>query len=45
MRQWRNLFLVISNANSMVRHVVQIKTGIVKHVDVNVKITVSAKRL
>ena len=30
---------------SIVQHVIQIKNGIIKHVNVNVKIIISAKRL
>ena len=36
---------VIVNANSIVQHVIQIKNGILKHVNVSVKITISAKKL
>ena len=33
------------NSNSTVQHVIQIKNGIIKHVNVNVKIIVSAKEI
>ena len=36
---------MILNANSKVQHVIQIKNGIIKHVNVNVKIIVSAKEI
>ena len=36
---------MILNANSIAHHVIQIKNGIIKHVNVNVKIIMSAKRL
>ena len=36
---------MIVNANSIVQHVIQIKNGIIKHVNVNVKIIVSAKEI
>ena len=36
---------MIVNANSLVQHVIQIKNGILKHVNVNVKITVHAKKI
>ena len=33
------------NANSIVQHVIQIKNRIIKHVNVNVKIVASAKKI
>ena len=33
------------NANSIVQHVIEIKNGIIKHVNVNVKIVVRAKSI
>ena len=36
-------FHVIVNANSIVPHVIQIKNGIIKYVNVNVKIIINAK--
>ena len=39
------MFHVIANANSIVQHVIQDKNGLIKHVNVNVKIIVSAKKL
>ena len=36
---------MIVNANSLVQHVIQIKNGIIKHVNANVKIIVSAKKV
>ena len=36
---------VIVNANSIVQHVIQNKNGLKKHVNVNVKIIVSAKKI
>ena len=36
--QWQNILHVILNANSRVQYVIQIKNGITKHVNVNVKI-------
>ena len=35
---------MIVNANSIVQHVIQIRNGLIKHVNVNVKIIVSAKK-
>ena len=40
-----NIFHVIANANSIVRHVIKIKNGIIKHVNVNAKIIISAKKI
>ena len=40
--QWQNILHVILNANSRVQDVIQIKNGIIKHVNVNVKIIVYA---
>ena len=36
---------MIVKVNSIVQHVIQIKNGIIKHVNVNVKIIVSAKKI
>ena len=36
---------MIVNANSIVQHVIKIKNEIIKHVNVNVKIIISAKRI
>ena len=36
---------MIINANSIVQHVIQYKNGIIKHVNVNVQITISVKRV
>ena len=40
-----NIFPVIVNANSKVQHVIQIKNGIIKHINVNVKFIISAKKI
>ena len=40
--QWQNILHVILNANSRVQYVIQIKNGITKHVNVNVKLIVYA---
>ena len=40
-----NIFHVIVNANSMVQYVIQIKNRIIKHVSVNVKIIILAKKI
>ena len=36
---------MIVNANSTLQHVIQIKNGMIKHVNVNEKITLSAKKI
>ena len=40
----QNIFHLIANAHSIVQHVTRIKDGIIKHVNVNVKITVNEKK-
>ena len=35
----------MENANSIVQHVIQIKNGIIKHVNMNVKTIISAKKI
>ena len=45
LKQWQNIFHVIVSTNWIVKHVVQIKNGILKHVNVNIKINVSAKKI
>ena len=37
--------LVIVNVKSIVQHVIQIKNGIIKHVNVNVKMIINAKEI
>ena len=37
LKQWQNIFQVTVNASSIVQHVIQIKNGIMKHVNVTVK--------
>ena len=44
-KQWQNIFLVISNVNSIVQHVIQIKNGIIRHVIVNAKIILNVKKI
>ena len=38
-------FRVLVNANSIVQHIIQIKNGIIKHANVNVKIIITTKRV
>ena len=45
LKQRQNTFHVIVNANLIVQHVIQIKNGVTKHVNVNVKIIVNAKKI
>ena len=45
LKQWQNIFHEIVNANSIVQHVIQIKSGITKHVNVNVKIIIRAQKV
>ena len=39
------MFHVISNANSIVEHVIQVKNGITKYVNASVKIIVCAQKI
>ena len=45
MKQWQNLFVVIANVNSILKHVIEIKNRIIRYVNVNVKFIVAAKKL
>ena len=45
LKQWKNIFYVILNANSIVQIVIQNKNRIIKHVNVNVKSFVRAKQI
>ena len=40
-----DIFYVIVNANSIEQYVIKIKNGIIRHVNVNVKIIVRAKKI
>ena len=44
-KQRKNIFHVIVNANSIVQHVIKSKNRIRKHTNVNVKNIVSAKKI
>ena len=44
-KQWKNIFHVILNANTIVQHVIQIKNGIINYINVNIKIIVHAKKI
>ena len=45
LKQWENIFHVIVNAKSIVQHAIQIKNGIIKEVNVNVKVIISVKKI
>ena len=45
LKQWQNIFPVIVSANWSIQNVIQNKSGMIKHVNVNVKIIVSAKAI
>ena len=45
LKQRQNIFHVTVNANSIVQHVIEIKNGILKHANVNVKIIISTKKI
>ena len=44
-KQRQKIFHVIVNRNSIAQYVIQMKSGIIKHVNVNVKIIVRAKNI
>ena len=43
LNQRQNIFHVIKNVNSVVQHVIQIKNGLVRHVDMNVTVILKAR--
>ena len=45
LNQSQNIFHVIVNVNSIVQYVIQIKNGIMKRINVNVKIIMQAKKV
>ena len=45
LKKWQNMFHAIINANLIVQCVIQIKNETKKHVNVNVKIIVSTKKI
>ena len=45
LQQWQNIFHVIVNANSVKKQVIQIKNGIIKLFNVNLKIIISTKKV
>ena len=45
LKQWKNTFHVIVNTNSIVPYIIQTKNEIIKHVNMNVNVIVSAKKV
>ena len=43
LKQWQKIFHVVVNANSIVQHIIQIRNGIMKHVNLSVQIIADAK--
>ena len=44
-KQWENIFRVIANVNSIVKHVIQIENEIIKRVNVSVKSIISVRKI
>ena len=45
LNQSQNIFHVIVKAKSTVQQIIQINNGVIKHVNVNVKIIINAKKI
>ena len=45
LKQWQNIFHVIANTNLIVQHVIKIKNGRIKHVNMNEKIIIITKKI
>ena len=45
LKQWQNIFHVLVNVNSIAEYVIQIKNGVIKQVNVDVKVIVSAEKV
>ena len=45
LKQWQNIFHVTANANSIVQVAIEIKNGVMKHLNVNKKIIARANRI
>ena len=45
LKKWQHIFHAIVNANSIVQHVIQMKTRIIKQINVNVKIILLGKKV
>ena len=45
LKHWQNIFHVIANTNLIVQHVIKIKNGRIKHVNINEKIIIITKKI
>ena len=45
LKQWQDIFHVILYANLIVQNIIKSKNGIIKHVNVSVKVIVHAKKI
>ena len=45
LKQWQNIFDFIVNGRLIVQHIVQNKNEIMKHVNVNIEIIISAEKI
>ena len=45
LKQWKSTFHVIVNTNSIVPYIIQTKNEIIKHVNMNVNVIVTAKKV
>ena len=45
LKQWENIFHVDVNTKSIVRYVIESKSGLIKHVNENIRIVKSVKRI
>ena len=45
LKQWKSVFNVIVNANSIVQYEIQNKNGMIKHINVNAKFAISVKKI
>ena len=45
LKQWQNIFDFIINGRLIVQHIVQNKNEIIKHVNVNIEIIISAEKI
>ena len=45
LKQWQNIFHMLANVNSIAEYVIQIKNRVIKQVNVDVKVIVSAEKV
>ena len=45
LKQWQNIFHMLANVNSIAEYVIQIKNRVIKQVNVDVKVIVSAGKV